>query len=101
MAGRPRPLALGVVRAVPNAAAKDRNEIRVALALFANEEGYALIDIFEVAGDTLRDEPVLRGVAELAEQTDAEALIVFGAVDRARVEEIADRVRMVVREAAG
>jgi hypothetical protein len=94
-----RPLAVGILRAERYASVSTRSRMRVALALFANDEGYALAETFEVDGNAMRDEATMRGVAELAERLDAEALIVSGAVDRKALEEIADRVRMVIREA--
>ena len=92
-----RPLEVGVVHAGAHAQLLERTEARIALALFANDEGYALAETFEVDGNAVRDEVTLQAVSALAERLDAEALIVSGPVDRDSVQEIADRVRMVVR----
>jgi hypothetical protein len=68
------------------------------MALRANEEGYALIDTFEIDGRPVRDDSTLQALEELAERLEASALLVSGVVDRQRVDGIADRTRMVIRE---
>jgi len=66
------------------------------LALFANDEGYALVETFEVGDSATRDAATLLALEELAHRVEAVALIVSGNVDREKVEAIAEWVRMVV-----
>jgi len=66
------------------------------LSLFANAEGYALVETFEVDGSATRDAATLLALEELAQRVEAVAVIVSGDVDREKVEAIAEWVRMVV-----
>ena len=74
----------------------ERRQARVALALYANDESYALVETFEVDGSTARDAATLLALEELAARVEATAVIVSGDVDREKVEAIAEWVRMAV-----
>ena len=92
----PRPLAVGLVHQSANALTIERGQARIALSLFANAEGYALVETFEVDGSATRDAATLLALEELAQRVEAVAVIVSGDVDREKVEAIAEWVRMVV-----
>lgn len=77
----------------------ERTRARVALALHANDTGYALVETFEFGAGGLRDDLQFQAVEELAAQLDVQALIVAGAVDPDRVEKVAARWRLVVHAA--
>ena len=93
---RPRPLAVGLVHQSASALPTERRQARIALSLFANAEGYALVETFEVDGSAPRDAATLLALEELAQRVEAVALIVSGDVDREKIEAIAEWVRMVV-----
>lgn len=92
----PLPLAVGVL-GDPHLTDRARlREARLDLALLAHELGYFLLDIVDVTagpGDEAYEQ-----VVWLAERTDAEAFVIHGEIDRARVEAVAERRRMVIRE---
>jgi hypothetical protein len=92
----PRPVALAVVHFGEYLTDRERREARVDLVLKANDEGYALAELFEIDPRRFREAAVLAAFAELAERLDASHVFVAGEVDRAQVEEIADDVRMTV-----
>ena len=96
-----RPLALGLIQLgliqVPEGTrGTARSAARIALALRANEEGYALVETLEVGGNGLKDDAQFQALEELAVRLDIEALLVSGPVDEAWVEELAGRLRLVV-----
>ena len=93
----PRPLLIGLIQAHELTPPK-RFAIRTSLALSTNEEGYALLETFEVTGDPMTDEGTYAAVEDLAARLDAQALMVSGLVDLERVKEIGERVRLVVLE---
>ena len=93
---RPRPLAVGLVHQPVSALPTERKQARIALALHANHEGYALVETFEVGDSPSRDAATLLALEELAQRMEATAVIVSGDVDREKVEAIAEWVRMVV-----
>jgi hypothetical protein len=97
MASHVRPLALGLIQ-VPEGAweTATRSQARIALALQANKEGYALIETLEVGVNGLKDDAQFATLEELAVRLNVEALLVSGPVDGARVEELAGRLRLVV-----
>jgi hypothetical protein len=92
----PRPVALAVVHFGEHLTDRERRAARVDLALKANDEGYALAEMFEIDPRRFRELAVLAAFAELAERLDASHVFIAGDVDRSRVEEIADDVRMTV-----
>jgi hypothetical protein len=97
MASYLRPLALGLIQ-VPEGSweTATRSQARIALALRANKEGYALVETLEVGVNGLKDNAQFATLEELAVRLDAEALLVSGEVDEERVEEMAGRLRLVV-----
>jgi urease gamma subunit len=72
--------------------------MRVSLALRAAREGYAMAEVFDVGDPLVKDEAVFAALEELAGRIDAQAVVIAGRVDRARVHDIADRVRLMVLE---
>jgi hypothetical protein len=96
MAVSPRPLAIGLLHLPEGAAAAKRTRARVALALRANAEGYALLETFEFGVRGLRDDLQFQAVEDLAARLDVQALIVGGAVDGERVEKLAEQWRLLV-----
>jgi hypothetical protein len=66
------------------------------VALRAAQEGYALLETFDVVGEPTLDDSVYDAVEAMATWSEAWALIVSGAVDRLRVDGIAVGWGMVV-----
>lgn len=66
------------------------------IARKSNDEGYALLETFEVDGSAVTDEPVYAAIEALAARVDADAFMVLGDVDGERLERIAEWVRIVV-----
>jgi hypothetical protein len=75
-----------------------RADLRISLTLHAADEGYAVAEVFEVGAGHARDEAAFAALEELAERIDAQAVVMSGPVDRARVEDVAGRVRLMVFE---
>lgn len=96
MAPGPRPVALAIVHVPEHLTDREKRRARVALALYANREGYALAETFEIHPYRFGETAVLDSFESLAERLDASHVIVVGDVDLARIEEIAARVRMTV-----
>jgi hypothetical protein len=96
MAPGPRPVALALVHVPEHLTDREKRRARVALALYANLEGYALAETFEIHPYRFGETAVLDAFEHLAERLDASQVIVVGNVDRQRVDEIAARVRMTV-----
>ncbi len=71
-------------------------ELRLAVSLRAAEEGYAVAEVFDLRGDPQSDAAAYVVAEELAERVEAQAVFVMGTLDRARVEELAARARLVV-----
>lgn len=95
------PYAVGLVHLPVSATERERTEARIALALRAAEEGYALIETYESGGNGLREDAALQALEELAVRLDAAALFYVGPVNLVRVRDIAKRVRMVIVAANG
>jgi hypothetical protein len=93
---RSRPLAVGLVQTSPDVAPAARRQLRIAVALFANDEGYALVETFEIDGRPVHDDAAFEALEELSVRLDADALLVVGLLDRTRVDSLADRARLVV-----
>lgn len=96
MAIYPPPYAVGLLYVSPIATLRDRSEARIALALRAAQEGYALIETYECGGNALNEDVALEALEELAFRLDAVAVLYAGPVNMVRVQDIAKRVRMVV-----
>jgi hypothetical protein len=92
----PRPVALALVHFAEYVTDRERRDARIALPLRANDQGYALAEMFEIDPRRFREQAILEAFEELAERLDASHVFVVGAVDRDRVEAIAERVRMTV-----
>ena len=73
--------------------------LRLALSLRAAREGYAVAEVFQLRRS--RDEAVYDRAEQLAVDLDAQAVFIMGAVDRGRVDELAERARLVVVEVPG
>jgi len=90
---------LGLLHLPAQVAPDRRRQARLALALYANNHGYAIAETFEVDGGAA-DAATLQATEHLAEQLDAAALVVSGAVDAERVEALAWRARLLVLAAS-
>lgn len=102
MASHVRPLALGLLQ-VPEGEWETAtlSQARIAVALQANAEGYALVETLEVGVNGLKDDAQFATLEELAVRLDAEALLVSGQVDEERVQEMAGRLRLMVVAVSG
>jgi hypothetical protein len=95
---QPLPMAIAVL-SLPRATADDaRRAARLDLALHAYKLGYFVVDILDTAPDTSAS--LYGWIETLALQTDADAFICSGPIDRAQIDEIAERAHMVVRAAS-
>ena len=92
----PGSLAVGLPHLPTNASQAERTQARIALALKAASDDYALIETFETNGNAVKDEAAFQSLAELATRLDAEALVHAGGVDLHRIRAIAEHVRMVL-----
>jgi hypothetical protein len=92
----PRPLAVGLIRMEPQALRFERTSARIALAVRTNEEGYALLEVFETDGTSLQDAAAFRALEELASRYDVQAVVCAGAVNQEQVERLAERIRLMV-----
>ena len=92
----PRPVALAILHMTEHLTDVEKRRARVALALHANDEGYALVETFEIDPHRFQLPAVLDAFESLAERLNASHAIVVGDIDLERVEEIAARVRMTV-----
>lgn len=95
-----RPIAIGLVRAGAGPDAELR-QTRIQLALFADREGYALVEVFQLRGPAADDASVLAAVEQLALQLDAEALLIGPATRGVAIDQLADQARLLVREFSG
>lgn len=91
-----RPLAIGILGPDSGVEAPRSHDERIRMSVAANGLGYGLLDIFEVGTALGPDEPIYASIELVADRHDAQALLVLGNVDRSRVDEIADRVRLRV-----
>lgn len=89
-----RPLAIGVVHVSTHASRTTRSRARTEVSAYADAEGFALAELFEVDGRAAGDASALAVVADLAERTGA-AVIVSAWIDPERMAGIAARVRLV------
>lgn len=71
-----QPMAVGLVRVKGEGRQIERRHLRVVVGAFAHVEGYALLEVFEVAGWAVRDEANLASLVRLATRTNAQALLV-------------------------
>ena len=92
----PRPLALGLLNTAAHASHAERTRARIGLTLTADDEGYALIETYEIGGSPIRDDAAFAALEELAQRMEADAVVLDGDVDLARVRELAQRLRLVV-----
>lgn len=92
----PRPVALAILHVAEHLTDAEKRQTRVSLALYANDEGYALAETFEVDPRRFREPAVLDALESFAERLNASHVILVGDVDLERVEQIAARVRMTV-----
>ena len=90
------PLIIGVLQLPPYVTHSQRSQARVALTIHAQTEGYALLEIFEVSGQPVKDDAAYAAIEDLADRTDAHALLLAGRVDRRRLARIAHEVQMNV-----
>ncbi len=79
-----KPMALGVVQ-VGTSTAANRRRAKIALAAFAHEEGYALLDTVEIGTNDLRDELTAGALAAMAERNHVETVFTAGMVNTGRL----------------
>lgn len=92
----PRPLLIGVVQIPDGLNVRQWRDRRLTLSLRANEEGYALLELFEVSGVPAIDESVYVAIELIATRIEVAAIMTLGLVAAHRVEGIAERARMRV-----
>ena len=101
MTDHSRPLAIAILGLPDRASDFQQRTARIAVALAANVEGYALLEIFQLPGTTRGDEPVYNAVETLAVRMEVAAVILSGIVDDRRVDAMAERVRLTVVKLEG
>jgi hypothetical protein len=95
---QPLPMAIAVL-SLPRATADDvRRAARLDLALHAYKLGYFVVDILDTGPGTSAS--LYGWIETLALQTDADAFVCSGPIDRAQIDAIAERAHMVVRTAS-
>lgn len=92
----PRPNAVGLVQHPVSASQAQRTEARIALAVRAAEEGYALIETYETGDNRLKEDLALQALDDLASRLDVVAVIYSGDVDYVRLRAIAERLRLIM-----
>lgn len=93
-----RPWLVGLLGVSPGASRLEVHADRVRMAIEADVQHYALLDIVEFDGET-GDVFVSRRIVEgLAWRYTVQVFLVAGCVDREWVHDLADRARVVVRE---
>jgi len=80
-----RPLVVGVVQHDPEADELSRSKKRVALALYARREGFALHETFELYGDQDRDAPAISDLGRLITDLPIDTVLVCGPVETDRL----------------
>jgi hypothetical protein len=78
----PRPLAVGLVAYAPLDSEYERSCVRVAVSLRAREEGYALVELFELVGMVEADRGVWSRVGELIAEKGVGTVFVSGVSGR-------------------
>lgn len=91
----PHPLAVGLFQAPLGASDQQRRRARIEIALCANSEGYALLDTFDLDDSLRGPDETLQAVRAIGQRHDLHALIVAGPVDRERIDELADELRLI------
>lgn len=84
------PLALGLIGHEPGSSSALRRQKRIALTGAAGAGGYAVLEIFEIAGSSVADEANLAALESVARQLHAGVLLVHGAVDGRTIQNLAD-----------
>ncbi|MDQ1295121.1 MAG: hypothetical protein QG608_3006 [Actinomycetota bacterium] len=74
----PRPLALAVVSHLPSASEYERSCARVEVSLRAKEEGYGLVELFDLLGIPQVDRGAWAGASEVAARGEVRAVFVSG-----------------------
>jgi hypothetical protein len=91
-----RPLLIAVLQLPPYSTQAQRSQARVTLTIHSQTEGYALLEIFEVSGQPVKDDAAYAAIEDLAERTDAHALLLSGRVDNRRLAWIARAGQMTM-----
>jgi hypothetical protein len=91
-----RRLAFGLLPSLVGATSDERTEVRIQLALHANKLGYALIETFELTGESVSDTVVLSTLEAWADRLQADGLLVTALESDERVIALADRARLLL-----
>ena len=92
----PRQVALGLIHYPASASEAVRRRTRISVMGRAATQGYAVAEVFEVDGRAVRDEASMAALEAMARRLTARVVLAVGDVDRARLEDIAQRTRMKV-----
>jgi hypothetical protein len=90
------PLLIAVLQLPPYVTHAERSHARVELSVRSGTEGYALLEIFEITGQPVKDDAAYGAIEDLAERTRARTLLLSGRVDHRRLAQIAQREQMTV-----
>lgn len=97
VSGQARPLMIAVMRVDEGQSLPEWRSIRQAISSRAAQEGYTLVDTFDVIGDRGEDEPTYAAVETLAARGDTPpALLTVGVVDWDRIYGMARRLGSLV-----
>jgi len=89
----PRQVALGLIHYPASASEAVRRRTRISVMGRAATQGY---EVFEVDGRAVRDEASMAALEAMARRLAARVVLAVGDVDRAKLEDIAQRTRMKV-----
>jgi hypothetical protein len=92
----PRQVALGLIHYPASASEAVRRRTRISVMGRAATQGYAIAEVFEVDGRAVRDEASMAALEAMARRLTARVVLAVGDVDRAKLEDIAQRTRMKV-----
>jgi hypothetical protein len=92
----PQRLAVGLASVSRYADQAERSRARVAIGSFAAREGYALVEVFDVVGEIVRDEATIAALSSLAARADAAVLLVGGFLPMLRLERLASGTALTV-----
>jgi hypothetical protein len=90
------PLALGLIGYEPGTSSAVRRQKRIALTGAAGVGGYAVLEIFEIAGSSVPDAANLAALESVARAQRPGVLLVHGHVDTRTVRGLAARVDLNV-----
>lgn len=89
-------LAVGLLHMSPGTTQAERRRLRIGLALAAAAEGYAMVEVFEFGKSEPWDELQFQEAEGLIAWLEVQALAVSGPIHLDRVEDMGERLRLVV-----